>query len=109
MKDHEIIDVIGEAAAVALAEECAGVRLYVPAKVTDDHVITRAIGRAAAEKLSAFYSPTTIHVPLLRRLRAERLRQAGLSNAKIAVRLGMTENGVEKIFARRRASEGARA
>ena len=102
MNDLEIISVIGEEAAVALAEEFAGTRLYVPTRVRDDHAITHAIGREAAEKLHAHYSPATICVPLLRELRACHHRRAGLSNAKIAVRLGVTEKAVARMFSRMR-------
>jgi len=43
--------VIGEAATVALAEEFAGTRLYIPKRVRDGNQITRAIGREAAAAL----------------------------------------------------------
>ncbi|MFZ5744819.1 MAG: hypothetical protein ACOY7T_10135 [Pseudomonadota bacterium] len=106
MKDLEIIRVIGKEAAIALAEEFAGTRLYIPANVGDDHPITAAIGREAADKLCAHYSPTTICVPLLREARAVHHRCKGLSHAKIAVRLGVTEKAIERIFLRRRQREG---
>jgi len=110
MKDaeSELVEVVGEEAAIALADRFGGTRLYIPAKIREDHRIARAIGRKAAGKLCAYYSPVTIRVPILRKLRAVRYRAEGLSDAKIARLLGITENGVGRLFKRvREASEGA--
>lgn len=105
MEHVELLNAIGEAATFALAEEFAGTRLYVPWRVPDSHRIVRAIGREAANALCAHYSPATIKVPLLRELRARHYRAKGLSTAKIAVRLGLTESGVSKLFQRLKALE----
>lgn len=104
----ELTRVIGVAATIALAEEFAGTRIYVPLKVRDSHRITRAIGREAADKLCAYYGPTAICVPLLRELRAQHYRSKGLTYPRIAVRLGLTEKSVQKLFGRlKRPSEAA--
>lgn len=102
MDGNDLVDVIGEAATIALAEEFAGTRLYVPAQVDGRHRITFAIGQKAADALCAQYGPAPIRVPLLRELRAEYHRMKGLSHAQIAVRLGLTEKGVAKLFKRLR-------
>lgn len=94
----ELIDAIGEAAAVALAEEYAGTRLYVPPRIKEHHPIVKLIGRNAADGLSEHYGRITIRVPLLRKERALHHRNQGMSNGRIAVRLGMTETGVSRIF-----------
>lgn len=91
---------LGEPAFVALTQAFGGTRLYIPATIPADHEIVRAIGDAAAEKLSRRYSPDTIRVPLARNERARHYRAEGLSNAQIARKLGIGETGVDKIFAR---------
>lgn len=102
MEGYELVSVIGEVATIALLEEFAGTRLYVPKQVKDDHPITRAIGPAAAHALCAHYSPSTIRIPLGRELRVQHYRANGWAIAKIAVRLGMTESGVNKLVKRLR-------
>jgi transcriptional regulator GlxA family with amidase domain len=101
----EIAALIGEAAALALAEEFGGSRLYIPSMIEDGHRIAEAIGMPAARVLSARFAPDVVVVPLCRELRAAHYRGQGLSNGKIARRLGLTERGVERIFERLR--EGA--
>ena len=96
----QLLEAIGEEALIALANEFAGTRIYVPVTIRDSQRITKAIGREAADKLSFRFAPASIRVPLLRELRARHFRAAGLSNPKIAVRLGLTETGVQKLFRR---------
>lgn len=97
-RTSELLAAIGEDAAVALAEEFAGTRLYVPNQMNDRHRIVELLGRAAADKLSDHYGRVAMRVPLLRANRALRYRKQGLSNGRIAVRLGMTESGVNRLF-----------
>lgn len=92
--------ILGDEAFVALCQELGGTRLYVPYALRDEHDLVQALGRPAAEKLSRALAPATIRVPLARRERALHYRRAGLSNARIARRLGMTETGVAKLFGR---------
>lgn len=104
----DLVGVIGETAAVALVVLFAGTRLYVPGRVKDGHAITLAIGQDAAQSLCTSYGGTTIRIPLGRELRAKHYRDQGLSNARIAARLGLTEGGVRNLFKRveRRAAHG---
>lgn len=97
----DLEQLIGEEALVALAEAFGGTRLYVPARMTHRHEIAQAIGMDAARKLSDRLAPDVIKVPLAREQRALHHRAAGLSNAQIARRLGITETGVEALFRRR--------
>lgn len=97
---EQLIDLIGEAAFVALAERFGGRRLYVPTAIGADHDIARAIGADAARHLSERVSPDVIRVPLARDVRARHYRAGGLSNGAIASRLGITEPAVNKLFAR---------
>lgn len=101
---EELIELIGEAAMIRLAEEFGGTRLYVPAAMGPAAPIARAVGMEAAARLAAQYSPDKIKVPLARELRASHYHASGLSYARIAVRLGMTETGVEKLMRRLRGS-----
>lgn len=96
----EIEELIGEEALVRLAEAFGGTRLFVPVKMTLRHEIAKAIGIDAARQLSERLAPDVIKVPLAREQRARHYRGQGLSNAAIARKLGMTESGVERLFAR---------
>lgn len=96
----EMIDLIGVEALIALAEKFGGTRLYIPQRVYLDCRILKLVGTDAARKLSERYGRTMVKVPLARELRATHYREQGLSNAKIAVRFGMTETGVERLFQR---------
>lgn len=91
---------LGRAAFIALTEEFGGTRLYVPLATQPDQRLVEAIGDKAARTLSKSYAPAFIRVPLARELRARHYRAQDLSFAKIAVKLGLTETGVQKLFAR---------
>jgi hypothetical protein len=99
----ELVELIGEAALVRLAEAFGGTRLYVPQSLTAKHAIVRAIGPDAARSLVERLAPDVIKVPLARELRARHYRAENLSDRDIARKLGITESGVEKLFARVRA------
>lgn len=103
--ERDLIELIGVTAMVALAEEHGGTRVYIPQNVHRRHQLAHSIGIEAATKLAEVYSPDTIMVPLAREMRAVHYRGQGLSNSRIAVRLGMTEKGVELLF-RRLIAEG---
>ena len=96
----DLLKLLGEPAFVALAEAFGGTRLYVPAKLTADHDIVRAVGAEAAERLSQRLAPDYVTVPLAREIRARHYRALGQSKAQVARRLGMTENGVQKLLKR---------
>ena len=93
----ELLELIGEAALVRLAEAFGGTRLFVPVKMTPEHEIAQAIGIEAARALSARLAPDYIKVPLARAHRARQYRAAGRSNAQIARALGITETGVANL------------
>ncbi len=98
----ELETLIGEEAFVRLAEAFGGTRLSVPRKLGRDHPIAKAIGLDAARRLVERYAPDVIRVPLAREQRARHYRALGLSHAKIAKALGITEPAVNKLFARLR-------
>jgi len=95
-----LLNLLGEAGFIALVEAFGGTRLYVPTTIAQDDEIAQAIGIDAAHKLSRRYAPSTLRVPLARELRARHYRANGLSNARIARKLGVTEPSVNKMFAR---------
>lgn len=92
--------ILGDESFVALCQELGGTRVYIPWTLRDDNDIVQAIGRDQAEKLSRAMAPAQIRVPLGRRERALHYRRQGLSDARIARKLGITENGVGKLFER---------
>jgi DNA-binding transcriptional regulator LsrR (DeoR family) len=97
----ELQALIGEDAFLRLAEAFGGTRLFVPTTITAKHEIAKAIGLDAAKALSARLAPDVIIVPLAREQRAMQYRAQGMSNAKVARALGITEKAVEKLFQRR--------
>lgn len=92
--------ILGEDGFVRFCQALGGTRVYVSWKLSDDHDVVQAVGREAADKLSRQLAPATIRVPLARRERALYYRRQGLSDAAIARKLGITENGVGKLFRR---------
>ncbi len=96
----ELKGLLGDDGFVALAEAFGGTRLYVPHKVDADHEISRAVGLERALRLSRRFSPSELRVPLAREERAVHYRVHGLSNRQIARKLGITETGVDKMFAK---------
>lgn len=98
--NRHLLGILGEEGFVRFTQELGGVRVYVAYTMRDDNDVVLAVGRELADKLSRALAPATIRVPLARRQRALFYRARGLSNARIARRLGMTETGVTKLFGR---------
>ena len=92
--------VLGTEGFVRFCQELGGTRVYIPYAMREENEIVKAVGQELADKLSRALAPATIRVPLARRDRALHYRAAGLSDAKIARRLGITESGVSKLFGR---------
>ena len=96
----DLVALLGDDGFLALVEAVGGRRLDVPQTIGADHEIAEAIGEDNAARLSERYAPAQLRIPLAREERARHYRAGGLSNGKIATRLGMTEPGVDKLFAR---------
>ncbi len=107
----ELVALIGEAAAFALAGRWPGVRLYVPlrAEVQNDgngpHPLVACIGIDAALKLSDEFGGTVIVVPSCKlAIRARYVRRLverfyrGESARDLALSEGMTERGMQKLL-----------
>ncbi|BGI52076.1 MAG: hypothetical protein HamCj_08190 [Candidatus Hamiltonella defensa (Ceratovacuna japonica)] len=60
---HEIAEVIGPDMAVKLGQLMGGARLYVPAKVAEDHPFSLILGASTAQKLCDYYCGDVIEVP----------------------------------------------
>ncbi len=99
---RHLLQILGEADFVRLCQELGGTRVYVPYTCKPGSELADAIGEAGCERLSRALAPAWVRVPLARRERALHYRAAGLSNPQIARKLGITETGVDKLFARER-------
>lgn len=93
----QLVETIGEDSLIALCEAHGGTRLFVPA---DPAILAPLIGRQASAQFSRRFGGVTLRTPLARDRRARHYRALGLSNAAIARKLGLTETGVDKLFAR---------
>lgn len=95
----QLLDLIGPAGLIRLAETYGGTRLYVPLSPIGGD-LEKAVGTDVALALAGRFGGATIRTPLARELRARHYRAVeGLSNAAIARRLGMTETGINLLFA----------
>lgn len=106
--DRELREVLGEDRMVRFVQEFGGTRVMISSgtfhdKETGDlrDIIAQRCGADIAEKLRNYFGTGyTLVVPLMRELRAKRMRDAGASMAQIARELGITENGAIKLIAR---------
>ncbi|MCC7097290.1 MAG: hypothetical protein IT472_08935 [Thermomonas sp.] len=99
LKAH-LLAVLGEDLFIRLCQELGGTRRYIASNPRADGELIDALGDEGAARLSEALAPATIRIPLARRERALFYRAQGLSDGRIARRLGMTETGVSKLFAR---------
>lgn len=100
--EAELLGHIGEEAFIRLAEAFGGTRVSIPRadRLGPDHDLVHAVGHEAAVALSKPYAGIYIRVPLARERLARHYRLHGMSNAKIARKLRITETGVDKLFGR---------
>lgn len=104
----ELARVSSVAAALALAREYGGRRIYIPEVMTEDHPLAVLIGFDAATALAHHYPGDRPEIPMLRDWRAKvkanaiaSARRAGRTQAELAREYGMTERGIR--LAERRA------
>jgi hypothetical protein len=95
----DLLEMLGEAGVLRLVEAYAGLRQFIP-KDPENSDVTARLGIEITTLLAKAYGGNTIPVPLARTFRARIYRDSGMSNREIAARLGLTENGVQKIFIR---------
>ena len=97
----ELMAILGDDGFFALTEAFAGVRLYVPAN-PERSELPQMIGDSFANSLAKAYPGGYIRVPLAREFRARRYIKMNMSVRDIALRLGLTETGVNKLLKRAR-------
>lgn len=98
---RELIDAIGDEAALALAHHFGGIRLYVPRAIGEHHPICVALGQAHADRLAAWAGGGSIDVPkqAARRARVRHLRsREGLTVSRIALETHYTERHVYRLL-----------
>lgn len=102
----EVVDVIGLEQALRLVDAFGGVRVYVPERMTPEHILVRVIGHNSAWQLASHFGGEQLSVPRcvsglrsVRNAQIRRERQAGASPAQLALRYGMTERQVYSILA----------
>lgn len=97
----DISQVIGKDAALALAWEHRGQRLYVPKDHASAPRIAAAIGQEAAKRFCDVFWGTTIYMPAREatRLEVHRLAASGMTRRKIAEHLRIAERQVYRLLA----------
>ena len=97
----DLMEAIGQSAALRLADKFGGVRLYVPLAVGDHHPICVALGRDDADRLVAFAGGGALDIPkqAARRERVKLLHQRGaLTKSQIALETSYTERHVYRLL-----------
>lgn len=107
----EIAEIAGEPAAVLIAARVGGQRVYIPAKVSDDHWLVDCVGREKADRICRHFKVDgrgqRVDVPLaaagaypqLRRAIAKRvhdLDRAGASARQISGEVRITTRAVHR-------------
>jgi hypothetical protein len=108
----EIADIAGAPAAIALAVQVGGTRIYIPSKVGDRHWLVQCVGRRAADAICAHFAVdgkrgTRVDIPLggggaypqLKRAIARRVHQLDQENKSardIARETGLSQRGVHR-------------
>jgi hypothetical protein len=110
---RELIDLIGEPAALQLVSSRPGLRVYIPhtewLRRQPDNWLTALLGAEAAQTLSKRYAHTWLKLPKLDSIQRESRHQEivrcyhqGESPAQLAIRFGYTERHIERILAKLR-------
>lgn len=94
-----LMELLGEDGFFVLVDNFPGVDVFAPEDLTKSN-LPNVLGLDVTRKLSEVYRRNYIPVPLARTFRARRYRASGMSNRDIALRLGLTQSAVEKIFNR---------
>lgn len=103
---QELADAIGLPATLRLVDALGGTRIYVPEHAGPDHLLTRAIGQADADRLCDVFAHDTLELPkCLDGIRAVRngeirdQRADGWDVNRIALYHGLTVRQVYSILA----------
>lgn len=102
-----IADAAGLSAALKLAQDRGGTRVYVPHRVTEGHWLAELVGLDAAHAIARLYAGENIDIPLGLTGAAQNARRtaraaldAGASVAKAARAAGVTERTVYNLRSR---------
>jgi len=110
----DLVQVVGEKAAVALIGAKGGESIYVPGTVKDTHELARIMGLEAARALSDHLGGRGVNVVLprattsewqLRRQKTQALLSAGASESMIAREMKVTTRAVQRFKQRRRGTQ----
>lgn len=89
--------------AIAVARKHGGRRLYIPARVPDQHPLSDLVGRSAAVLIAQHFGGERHDVPaartILRWYDAHRLRADGKTHAQISELLSLTQMYVSRLLA----------
>ncbi len=98
----DVAELCGEDVAIELHRKLPGVILYVPAKIRDGNPIKR-LSQTTQQNLQSYFSGNTIVISSSRRTAKETLSiiesllDQGHSSARIALKLGITQNYIFKL------------
>lgn len=95
----ELLNLIGPAGYFVLIEQYGGTRFLVPKNVEQSKHL-KPLGFDTLTLMSNKYGGETLKIPLDREFLARTYSGQGLSNAKVARKLRMSESGVEYLFHR---------
>lgn len=98
--EDELIALLGAEDFICLVEAYGGERRYVPKSETGTEIAGK-LGKEVAARLAKRFGGDEISIPLARAFRARHHRASEMNNREIAKRLGISVNGVEKLFRRR--------
>lgn len=104
---QELVDCIGDDAAVKMVLRFGGLRLRVPKSIPAGHRLEVLLGAEACHSLARVFGGEQIELPVAEawrtrmvRARIAQMAEAGLGTRDIAQRLGMTQRGVQKAMAK---------
>lgn len=103
---NQLSDIMGLNAALSLVRTMPGVRVYVPANMTESNAIAQIVGMEAAQKLSKHFAGDRIQLPSiklqLQDIQLYQLKADGFSNKDCALKMGVTERTIERRLAHHR-------
>jgi hypothetical protein len=93
-----VVAPLGIAAALAIMEAKAGLRVYIPVKPAFGSPLVEIVGFAPAGRLAEAFGGEHLAVPVARAWRARIYRVRGEAVSAIAARLGVTERAVGRML-----------
>lgn len=101
---QEVTQLIGQEAAVKLAAQYGGTRLYIPATIKPEHDLCQLLGQVAAQQLAEEFCGLTLEIPrdVDSQIRQRNKlimtdRAAGMTQRQLALKYRLTERTIRKI------------